>query len=135
LVSNRKDGTLPLGKQQVSVEVDDMLGDDKAMWGRLRIERTACAALIPIDHNEMVFELAIEISGTVAAQPRPDLHAARATRARFYQRHASEGYIFVPSMVRCSKRLIETAALALNRKTMHPVRRAHNMSDSVLAVR
>jgi len=46
-------------------------------------------------------------------------------------------YIFVPSKIRCSERLIETAsvALALNRKTMHPARRAHKMSDSVLAVR
>ena len=32
------------------------------MWIRLRIERTRRTPLIPIDHNEMVFELAVEIA-------------------------------------------------------------------------
>jgi len=44
------------------VEVGDMLGDGQAMWIRLRIKRTPCTALIPIDHDEMVFELAVEIA-------------------------------------------------------------------------
>ena len=44
------------------VEVSDMVGDGQAMWIRLRIKRTPCTALIPIDHDEMVFELAVEIA-------------------------------------------------------------------------
>jgi len=44
------------------VEVGDMPGDGQAMWIGLRIKRPPRASLIPINHDEMVFELAVEIA-------------------------------------------------------------------------
>ena len=118
------------------VEVGDMLGDGQAMWIRLRIERTPCAALIPIDDDEIVFELAVEIAKQGPSAP-PGPPCSQSITGAFLLAPRVSKYSFVPSKVRCSERLIETVAVAMahNRRTTHPARRAHKMSDSVSGVR
>src|SRR5579875_2922788 len=56
------------------IEVGKRLGDGEAMWVRLRIEGASGTALIPIDHDEMVFELAVEIAEQRPLSPaRPSM--------------------------------------------------------------
>jgi hypothetical protein len=84
----------------------------------------------------MVFELTVEIAEQRPLSP-PGPPCSQSNTGALLSAPRLRSYIFVPSKVRCSERLIETAAvaLALNRKIRHPARRAHNMSDSVLVVR
>src|SRR5262245_57437706 len=69
-----------------SVEVGDMLVDGQAPSVRLWIEGTPCTALIPVDHDEMCFEFAVEIAeqwslGPTRSAMQPEQHGGSPIRA------------------------------------------------------